>query len=111
MRQEFCPQGGEVYTPWADTPLGRHPPGQTTPWADTHWWADTPGQTASAADGMHPTGMHSCSFDLVRNGKDIRQNCVSYLILQYSLISNEKGIERQHGNGYDAHLSQTGKAS
>ena len=26
--------------PWADTPLGRHPP---------------------AADGVHPTGMHSCS--------------------------------------------------
>ena len=29
---------------------GRHPPGQTPP----------PQQTANAADGTHPTGMHSC---------------------------------------------------
>ena len=39
--------------PWADIFLGRHPP-------DRH----PPGQTpfpemATAADGMHPTGMHS----------------------------------------------------
>ena len=38
---------------WADTPLGRHPlahaPGQTPPQ-----------QMATAADGTHPTGMHSC---------------------------------------------------
>ena len=45
--------GEEVYTPWqADTlpgqtptPLGRHP---ASP------------EMATAADGMHPTGMHSC---------------------------------------------------
>ena len=46
-----CPRG-EVYTPlWVDIP-----------------WTDTPGQTprrhphqtATAADGTHPTGMHSC---------------------------------------------------
>ena len=30
-------------------PLGRHPLGR-----------HPPGQTATAADGMHPTGMHSC---------------------------------------------------
>ena len=47
--------GREVYTPWADTPrlgrdspsrhpLGRHPPLET----------------ATAAEGTHPTGMHSC---------------------------------------------------
>ena len=65
-------------TPWADTP------GQTYPWVDTTWadtpwtdswadppwvdtaqvdnpWADTlPPDTATAADGTHPTGMHSC---------------------------------------------------
>ena len=35
--QEFCPEGGF-------TPPGRPPPRQT----------------ATAADGMHPTGMHSC---------------------------------------------------
>ena len=49
---------------------GRHPPrrhlprqtprpGQTSPWADTLLE-----QTATAADGAHPTGMHSCSFIL-----------------------------------------------
>ena len=43
--------GGELYIPHGQTPhpparhpLGRHPPGQT----------------ATAADGTHPTGMHSC---------------------------------------------------
>ena len=69
-------------TPWADTPRqtapgqtppGTHtpqqtPPGQTPPWADTPQadpWADTPPpapQTATAADGTHPTGVHSCFF-------------------------------------------------
>ena len=54
---------GGVYTPWADIPpgkhslLGRHPPAQTSPWADIPL-ADTPQQMATAADGMHPTGMH-----------------------------------------------------
>ena len=45
--QEFCPRGGG----WSASvhagihhPLGRHPPQQTT----------------TAADGTHPTGMHSC---------------------------------------------------
>ena len=39
--------------PQADTPLGQTPPGQKPP---------PPQQTATAADGAHPTGMHSCSF-------------------------------------------------
>ena len=63
MCQEFCPGEGEmgVYTPeadspWADTPLGRHPP-----WADSPPpWADTPTEMVTAADGTHPIGMHSC---------------------------------------------------
>ena len=53
---------GTLQTPsWADTPTGQtparqtSPPGQTPPRAYT-----TPQQTATAADGMHPTGMHSC---------------------------------------------------
>ena len=50
---------------WADNPpLGRHPP----PQADNSLSGQTfprPGQTplpptATAADGTHPTGMHSC---------------------------------------------------
>ena len=49
----------------ADThPLGRHTPPGRHPQSDTAPWADTPPrqtrQTATAADGTHPTGMHSC---------------------------------------------------
>ena len=36
--------------PGADTPLGRHPP---------------PQEAATAADGTHPTGMHSCIFRFI----------------------------------------------
>ena len=72
--------------PWADTAPGRHPLVRHTPWPDT-CQTDTPSQqitpgrypnrqtptlgrhppgrhplppTATAADGTHPTGMHSC---------------------------------------------------
>ena len=48
--------------PWADTPSG-----QTPPWANTPLWADiSPKQTATAAEGTHPTGMHSCSVNSLR---------------------------------------------
>ena len=82
--QSFCLQGGVCLSACWDIhlphPLGRHPPGQTSPpgrplpsacW-DTHplpsaCW-DTPPcpvhagiDMATAADGTHPTGMHSCS--------------------------------------------------
>ena len=41
-------------------PPGRQPPGQTPP------WADTPMQTPTkAADGTHPTGMHSFLQDML----------------------------------------------
>ena len=48
----------------ADTPPppGRPPPGRHyLPWADTPspGWTPLPQQMASAADGTHPTGMHS----------------------------------------------------
>ena len=46
--------GGSLYDVTSlsdrDTPLGRHPPEQTTPHPET----------ATAADGTYPTGMHSC---------------------------------------------------
>ena len=62
--------------PQADTPLGRHPfwadasPGQTppkqTPPLGRHLSRQTvPAETATAADGMHPTGMHSCLGNVV----------------------------------------------
>ena len=80
--QEFSPQGGclpdthpspgrylldrrpQAETP-GQTPLGRHPHGQTPqtgrhpPFRGRH---PSHQQTATAADGMHPTGMHSCVF-------------------------------------------------
>ena len=57
--------------PVADTPPGRHPPRADTPQtntpsrqtpsqADTPLGRHPPRQTATAADGTHPTGMHSC---------------------------------------------------
>ena len=40
------------------TPPGHTHPGQT----HTHLWQTPPPQAVTAADGTHPTGMHSCSF-------------------------------------------------
>ena len=81
MCQEFCPQGGvhpPGRPPQADTPLrqtspsGRCPPladtplGQTPPSGRHPGLTPLPGQTppprqaAIAADGTHPTRMHSC---------------------------------------------------
>ena len=44
-------------------PLGQTPPGRRHPSRQTPLWTDTPHpqQTAIAADGTHPTGVHSCS--------------------------------------------------
>ena len=42
-------------TPRADTPQSRQPPTDTSPRAD-----NPPQEMATAADGTHPTGMHSC---------------------------------------------------
>ena len=47
---------------WADTPLGRHPRADTPPGrppCPVHARIHTP-PAATAADGTHPTGMHSC---------------------------------------------------
>ena len=67
------------HPPWKQTPPGsrppqsRHPPGADTPLGtDTPWEQTSPGsrhspgadpplqETTTAADGTHPTGMHSC---------------------------------------------------
>ena len=68
------PQGADTprsrHPPGADTPRSRpprsrHPPGADTPQEQTSPGADTPppGETATAADGTHPTGMHSCLME------------------------------------------------
>ena len=73
---------GRQTSPWSDTPLGRHPSGQT-PLLGRHPHGQTPPgqnqppsrhppgqtsppaqQTTTAADGTHPTGMQSCSFKI-----------------------------------------------
>ena len=60
-----CLKEGGVHPRQVDTPsgmqtptrlAGRHPP---PGWPKVHW-AETPKQTVTAADGTHPTGMHSC---------------------------------------------------
>ena len=57
------PPPGQTPLSWADTaPLGRHPPQ-----ADTLLWADIPPTQCmlgygQQAGGMHPTGMHSCTW-------------------------------------------------
>ena len=80
----FCPQGGGGVVhqhPWADipqadTPLGRHPPGQTpppprgrhqprkTPPGRHSLPPPPPPEMATAADGTHPTGWNALYFFL-----------------------------------------------
>ena len=68
--QEFCPRGG-VYPSmhWGRHPLSRHTlcpvhSGIHTPPCPVHAgiYPPPPTSTATAADGKHPTGMHSCDF-------------------------------------------------
>ena len=57
--QLFCSQGGVCLSAcWDATPSREQtpPPGTRHP----PLGADHPQQTATAADGTHPTGMHSC---------------------------------------------------
>ena len=49
---------------WQTPPKRQTPPSRAdTPLPSTCW--DTPPSTATAADGTHPTGMHSCYFYLL----------------------------------------------
>ena len=58
------PQEQEQTPPLEQTPPDQTHPlrEQTPPGADTPPGPDTPRDTATAADGTHPTGMHSCSL-------------------------------------------------
>ena len=78
--QSFCSHGVSARhpPPWTDTPVGKSPgqtpPGQTPPRQTPHFpvhagihtpsaqWmlGYTPLPAATAADGTHPSGMHSC---------------------------------------------------
>ena len=58
-----------IHTPLGrHTPMRRHPTGQTPP---------PPQQTTTAADGTHPTGMHSCCY--------LKIFCIVYI---YGLLDN-----------------------
>ena len=52
----FTGEGVWETPPWADPPNRHPPPEQTPPWQTTC----PPPEMATAADGTHPTGMHSC---------------------------------------------------
>ena len=61
--QEFCPQWGEVYTPRADPPQGRHPlpdnpPGQTPPRQ-----TPPPGRHPRPRDG-HCSGWYASNWNV-----------------------------------------------
>ena len=77
VREEYVPHCmlGCNPPPYADTPLadtGPSPPGQTPP----------PLETATAADGTHPTGMHSCysKFVVLLLYKNVHISVVNWLL-------------------------------
>ena len=109
-------------TPWVDTPtptnlhkypLGRHHhhPAQTPPWVDTPPqtpprqtpWVNTPGQTpdpppetATAADGTHPTGMHSCySLLCIGRSTGVSWTCVPLSVQFLSFSCSFRNISGQ----------------
>ena len=59
-------RGGVCLSACWDTPPGRHHLGQTAPLSSACWGTHTPCPVhagidmATAAEGTHPTGMHSC---------------------------------------------------
>ena len=66
LQVSVCPRGrgGKCTPPLTDTPLCRHPLGRHTPPGRHPLQADSsPHQMATAAEGTHPAGMHSCSFN------------------------------------------------
>ena len=82
--QEFCPQGG-VCLP--QCMLGYTPPRADPPWSDP-----PPQQTATAADGTHPTGMHSCINLVLQQQKLSLQMAFSSTFPQMIVCSTILGI-------------------
>ena len=94
---------------WADIPPGRHPLGQTP--SGRHPPARDPPETATAANGTHPTGMHSClpvlSFDKEALGVQTvncivdmqkREKCCGVKFYQKLCFSVENIYSKQDGN-------------
>ena len=68
--------------PWADTTPGQTPPRQTPP---PHGQTPPHQQTATAADGTHPTGMHSC----------LLKDCTYFMSVLCTFYSRNGGSETQ----------------
>ena len=80
MCQSFCPQKGgspspgqrprwtetpRIEIPWTEIPLGQRSPLERAPTEQRCPWTEIPPSSpkmATAADGMHPTGTHSCYY-------------------------------------------------
>ena len=99
MCQEFCPQSGGVSAPLhagihtlpgqtPDTPPRQTLPGQTPAPGQTPPGRHPP-KTATAADGMHPTGMHSCYWPQQSCGQD-------YVFTHVCDSVNRGGVLSQH---------------
>ena len=71
-------------TPWEDTPLGRHPRGQTSPLG-----RHPPPEIATAADGTHPTGMHSCQIIKTRPSYHVSFEASLFLIQRVVLLESQ----------------------
>ena len=84
------------------TPPGRHTPQVETLLADTPLKPDTPPAdiplTATAADGTHPTGMHSCFLIYLKIGQVISELDlkVLYFILSRSIIFESRSFISIH---------------
>ena len=90
-RQTPPTQTPHTQTPlWADTPLGR------SPWADTSPGRHHPTpKTATAADSIHPTGMHSCCFMFCR----MLPFCPKFFIVNEAIFMPSRFIQLNNFNG------------
>ena len=71
-------------TPSGQTPLGRHPPGTHT--LPSACWDTPPPRAATAANGTHPTGMHSClQLISINHNRSIIQD-IFFFCLYFSIF-------------------------
>ena len=79
----------EQTPPCANSPLGRHPPPRQTP-PGRPPPPPIPQQTATAANGTHPTGMHSC-WSIVSEERRLQYHCRCQWLCQRNSIRRTVG--------------------